>query len=191
MRRVLATPAVAAAPRAVADPRPVLDPLLARLLDEARAEGHARGLAEGHAAGHADGSAAALARLAELGQVVTAAVEGLARAVDAARADQADGVAELALAVAAHVLDREPSDQATTLVARVRGWLTAIDDGPVEIAVAVDDVDVLAAAVAGHEHVRVCADPTLAPGEARLAGPWASARLLHAARWDEVRQVLA
>jgi flagellar biosynthesis/type III secretory pathway protein FliH len=198
MSRVLHEPALRSAPRAVADIEPSLDPVVRAVIDRAAAAAYERGHREGREVGRREGRDA----VARLGEVVAKSAADLVAAVRSMRVEQATGTVDLATAIAAHVLDREPGDGGEALLGRVRSWLAEIDGGPVELAVSDVDAEVMATAVsaiaggidrsgaADGGGVTVVVDPTLVAGEARLTGAWSLAELSRAARWDEVRQVL-
>jgi flagellar biosynthesis/type III secretory pathway protein FliH len=104
------------------------------------------------------------------------------------REAEASRTVELALALARHVVDREPL-AAAEVADRVRRALAEIDDGPLEIAVHPDHVEEVSVALAG-EPVTVRSDATLALGEARVRGPWVSAELTFEAAFEALREAL-
>lgn len=187
MSRVLHRPGMAAAPRVVAPVEPALDPVLRELVDRAAAAAYERGLVDGRHAGREDGRR----ELADLGSALTRSIGELVAAVRAMKVEQAHGTVELATAIAAHVLDREPGDGAQALLARIRAWLAEVDDRPLRVGVNPADAAVVAGALAGQDGVEVLPDPQLAVGEARLTGAWSAAELLRAARWEQVHAALA
>lgn len=186
MSRVLSRPTLGRTPHTVAPVAPSQDPVVQQLVAAAAEQAYQRGVAEGRAQGHAEGRAT----VGELAAALGAAIGDVTTAVRAMRIEQADGTVDLATAVAAHVLDREPADEGRALLARVRQWLTEIDDGPLQLAVSAADADVVAAAVADRDDISIVVADGLGQGEARLVGRWARAELTRAARWDEVRRVL-
>ncbi len=97
---------------------------------------------------------------------------------------------DLACAIAASVLGREPSDGGAALAARLLDVLDAVDDEALTVTVAPAEAEIVATALAGTAGVEVRTDPRLAPGEARVAGRWASADLTRTALLAAVRDAL-
>lgn len=192
MSRVLHGPALHGAPRAVADIEPSLDPVVGAMVDRAAAEAYERG----HRAGRVVGWSEGRDEVELLAQAVAKGTADLVAAVRSMRIEQATGTIDLATAIAAHVLDREPGDAGQALLERVRAWLCEVDDGPLELTVSEVDAEVVSSAVATMTDVTdagpvtVVVDPRLGGGEARLSGPWSFAELTRAARWDEVQEAL-
>lgn len=186
MSRVLSRPTLVATPHVVAPVAPSQDPVVQQMVAAAAEQAYRQGVADGRAQGHAEGRAA----VGELAAALVAAVGEARNAVRAMRIEQAAGTVDLATAVAAHVLDREPGDEGRALLDRVRQWLAEIDDGPVQLAVSAADADVVAAAVGDRDDITVTVADGFHQGEARLTGRWSRAELTRAARWDEVCAVL-
>lgn len=185
-RRVLRQPSMGPELR-IATPDPaLLDPVVRARVEEAatraRAQGHAEGVAEGRRALLEDG-----ARLAE---AIRAGGAEAAERLAQARAARADEVVELALALARAVLDREPHDGGIALLRHVRAALEQIDDEPLTVRVSPADAAVVERGLADLHGIAVAADPSIAPGEGRISGPWAHADLRAAAALEALRDVL-
>lgn len=174
MSRLLHAPAVGDAARRLDAPAPVLDQATRDLLARAEADAFARGRAEGeHAATQAATAAAERTAQALAGAVAT--VDDHLRADATGRADE---VVTLARRLAEAVLGHELTEGGTALLDRVRAAVDALDHGPFTVHVAAGDHDLLAA----HRHALpsdavIEVDARLAPGEARISGPWSGADL--------------
>ncbi len=189
MSRVLATPGLAARRVELAAPGPALDPFTEGLLERETAAAYARGLADGAVRERERARSEAVDAAGRVLAGVEAVGASAAEQVHAVLVARAEEVTDLALAVAAAVLGREPHDGGTALAARVADALGQLDDPTLRVAVCPGDADVVAGAVAGSS-VAVVADASLAPGEARLAGEWARADLTREAIWATVEAVL-
>lgn len=174
-------PTVESARRRLAAPDPALDPFTRAQAEAAASAAYERGLADGAAAAAAAGERVAAA--------VAAAAERVVAELRAGRAAQAAADVDLAAALAEALLGREPDDGGKALLRRVREALAAVDDAPLRVWVHPSDEPFVAATVGGAE-VSVHADPGLAPGEARVSGPWAEVDLTRAAAWQTLRAVL-
>jgi flagellar biosynthesis/type III secretory pathway protein FliH len=185
LSRVLRRPILAHHARRLEAPEPRALPEEVRVLIEREVEAaYERGRAEGRR----EGRELAQAELETLDASIRRAIEaGLAR-LSAWREAEAARTVELALALARHVVDRE-SLTGAEVAERVRRALAAIDDGPLEVAVHPDQVEAVAAALAG-EPVTVRPEAALALGEARVEGPWASAELTFEAAFEVLREAL-
>jgi len=166
--------------------RAVHDPQVVAALQQAAAEAYARGRADG--ADEVRRSAAADAARAADG-LRAALADGL-QALRAHQAAAADDTLELACEIAANLLGREPSDGGAALAARLLDVLDAVDDEAVTVTVGPAEAETVAIALAGTAGVEVRTDPRLAPGEARVAGRWASADLTRTALLAAVRDAL-
>ncbi len=184
MSRVLRRPAVVGHARRLEVPGPGAMPEEVRALLEAE---RGEAFEQGRAAGLEEGRAAAAAEVGRLLEQIRAALQEGLEALDRWRASEADRVVDLALRIARHVLGREPVETAR-LIERIREALAAIDDAPLELSVHPGQVEPLREALSG---VTVRGDPSLAPGEARLAGPWSSADLTFEAACEVIREALA
>ena len=100
-------------------------------------------------------------------------------------------ITALALEIARAVVGREPHDGGIALVARVREALATVDDRPLHLGVAPEDVPALTQALADVDGLTVAPDPTLTPGEGRLHGRWAEADLTRGAAWLAIQRALA
>ena len=186
MSRVLHGPTLDGDPRIVAVVAPAVDPVVQTAIDQLVEDAYQQGYRAGRDAGRRDGRQ----EVGHLAATLDSALAATAAAVSAMRADQAAGVVELATAIAAHVLDREPGDEGRATLARIEAWLAEIDDGPVEIAVSPADAGTIAAALAGRGDVEVRVESALGQGEARLSGRWAHAELTRSARWADALEAL-
>lgn len=185
MSSVLRRPPVVAHPRRVEVPAPgALPAELAALLEAERRDAFERGRAAGFEEGRTAAAEAATRLLAELRTGLEEGIETLRRW----RVEEAGRVVDLALRIVRHVLGREPVE-ASTVLARVRQALEAIDDAPLELAVHPDHAPALREAL-DPTTVTVRGDASLAPGEARLRGPWSSADLTYDAACAAVLEVL-
>lgn len=186
MTRILHEPLLGPSARPMATIQPALDPALHSVVERAAQDAYQRGVADGRAAGRRETRDEA----ERLATSVQQSLAELTRAVRSMRIEHATGTVDLAMAIAAHVLDREPGDGGQALLQRVREWLSAIDDGPVQLTVSESDADVVTAMLTGRSDVDVVADRSLQQGEARLTGAWAHAELTRAARWLEVEEAI-
>ncbi len=184
MSKVLRRPAVVGHARRLEVPGPGAMPEEVRVLLEAE---RGEAFEQGRRAGLEEGRAAAAAEVGRLLEQIRAALQEGLEALDRWRASEADRVVELALRIVRHVLGREPVETAR-LIERVREALAAIDDAPLELSVHPGQVEPLGEALS---EVTVRGDPSLAPGEARLVGPWSSADLTFEAACEVIREALS
>lgn len=174
MSRLLHAPALGDAARRLAAPAPVLDQATRELLARVEADAFARGRAEGQRAAEQEAAAAA-------DRVNRALADAVATVTERVRADAAARAAEVvtvARQLAEAVLDHELASGGRALLDRVQAAVDALDHGPFTIHVATVDHDLLA----DHRHglpdgAVLEVDPRLAPGEARITGPWSGADL--------------
>lgn len=153
-------------------PRPVWDPATRDAVDLEVAAAQARGHAAGQIAGRRDAEQATARVVATLG----AALDTLHAEVVAQRAAAATADLAVVEAVLAAVLDVCPPAAATTVLDRVREAAALLDDDVLEVRLSPDDLAVVAGASLD-PRLRPIADPTLAPGDARVAGSWGRAEL--------------
>jgi flagellar biosynthesis/type III secretory pathway protein FliH len=185
LSRVLRRPVLTHRARRLEAPGPEAFPEGFReLLDREAGAAYARGRAEGLREGRELVRATLEDLRASLREEIQAGLERLS----VWREAEASRTVELALALARHVVDREPL-AAAEVADRVRRALAEIDDGPLEIAVHPDHVEEVSVALAG-EPVTVRSDATLALGEARVRGPWVSAELTFEAAFEALREAL-
>jgi flagellar biosynthesis/type III secretory pathway protein FliH len=182
--RRLTTPVVVSQPRVLGAPDPVLDEATRSVVEQLCADAYQRGCADGAARASAQAEAAATSLIAVV-QRVDAELHTVA-----ARAD-----IELALRIAAAVLDREPADDTVQLLGRIESAMAGIDDDPLVVHVSAKDLEPIATGVtawsANHgTQVQVVADPAVAPGEARVSGRWGHADLTRQGAWEAVAGVL-
>jgi flagellar biosynthesis/type III secretory pathway protein FliH len=183
LSRLLTHPQLGGTARELTAPEPALDPVVARMVEEAAAGGYRRGVEAGHAE-----AAAASARTTA---AVRAEVDRVVAELRATQLRETGELTRLACAIAEAVLGREPHDGGMTLLARVRDALHDLDDSPLELACHPDDVGFLEGGLADVAGLTLRADPGLAPGEARVTGPWSQAELTRAAAWEAIGEVLA
>lgn len=186
LSRVLRQPGLADA-HAVLGPDPAaVDPVVRESVEQASEAAFSRG----YEAGVAEGRRAALADSEDLAARLTSGAREAATTLQAARAEHAGAVLDLALEIARAVLGREPHDGGATLLERLRTVLTELDDAPLTVTVHPDDADAVARAVRDASELAVEADAGLRPGEARVRGPWSRAELTIDAALAAVREVL-
>ncbi len=127
--------------------------------------------------GEAEAREAARVQVEQLGRSLATALEDARRCAGLDRDAMVTAAAELAIAVAAVVLDREPHDGGASLLDRVRATLDQVEDPAPVVRVSAVDVDVATVALGDLRAVEVELDPTLQAGEARIEGGWARADL--------------
>lgn len=186
MSRVVRAAVVGTGPRRLAAvPPDQVDPVVRDLIAVARAEAHAQGLEEGHARGEAS----AAARVAQLTDAVTAALDEVRRAAQRVREESVSDAVELAFAIAAAIVTHEPHDGGAAVAARIQETLAQLEDPSPVVHVSAEDVAVVTAALADHRSV-VTSDPALGFGEARIRGGWADADLTRATAFAAIRREL-
>ncbi len=171
MTRRLSSPVLDRSPHLLGADRAVPDPQVVAALQRAAEEAYAQGRADG--ADEVRRSAAADAARAADG-LRAALADGLA-ALRAHQAEAADEAVDLACAIAASVLGREPSDGGAALAARLLDVLDAVDDEALTVTVAPAEAEIVATALAGTAGVEVRTDPRAWP-PARPASPGAGRR---------------
>ena len=168
------------------DPR-ILDPGVRAAIDQAAAGAYERGLA--------DGAAAERQRARELDDSVAGAITNqLAAATDELRGLQdaaAAAFVSAALELAEFVLGHAAHDGGSALEGRLSTALAAIADDRLVVTVAPDDHRRIDDALAGVADLAVSSDPSLSPGEARVAGRWARADLTRRAALDAAKEALS
>jgi flagellar biosynthesis/type III secretory pathway protein FliH len=183
---LLQAPAIHVTSRTLMAPDPTFDPSVTAAIEAA----YARGRMEGEAAGRAAGAAEAVEDARRAVAALQAALTQAVAACREARQLQSRDVVELAAAIAAVVIGREPSADTAALLDRVTTALDMLDDPSIVVAANPADVAALEAGLTGID-LRVTPDPSLLPGEARLVGRWATAELTREAGWAAVSEVLA
>lgn len=169
----------------VPDPTDI-DPVVRAHVEQATADAYEIGFREGMAAGRRE----AYTQADAIAEVIRDAARDAAARLAEARAARGAEVVELALAIAEQVIGHEPHDGGLVLIDRLQAALESLDDEPLRIMVHPEDAAAVERGVAGARHVRVEHDATLAPGEARVEGPWSRAELTFAGAMDVVRGVL-
>lgn len=171
MRRVLTSADVAATGRPLGSATPVLDAAGRAAVEQATAEAHARGVREGRAA--AAGEATAAADRAVAG--VRAALDQVLATLAEVRREALVADVTVAAEIARVVLGDVSGPSADELLRRVLDARSRLDDDTLVVEVAPADAEVLAGGLPTAVTVRP--DPSLRPGEARLAGRWGRADL--------------
>ena len=170
---------------AVPDPTDI-DPVVRAHVEQATADAYEVGFREGMAAGRRE----AYAEADHLAEVIREAARDAAVRLAEARSARAAEVIQLALAIAEQVIGHEPHDGGMVLVERLQSALEQLDDEPLRILVHPEDVGPVERGIVGARNVQVQADAALAPGEARVEGPWSRAELTFAGAMDIIREVL-
>jgi flagellar biosynthesis/type III secretory pathway protein FliH len=155
----------------------------AELVEQARAEGFEAGRSEGFAAGRAD-MEGAISR-------VEAALRTAVRDLNRHRAEAVSETIDAALEVASFIVGRLPADESAALVARIQEAITGLDDEDMVVTVHPQDWDAVSELVRLPNGVTMQRDPSLRPGEGRVAGRWATAELTREAALDVAREVLS
>ncbi len=163
-----------------------LDPELAAHVTKLVAQAHTAG----HLAGRAEGERAAMERADQLARSVALAVGEIEHVLERDRQAATGGIVELAVAIAETVIGRTPHDGGAAVVARIADALDHLDERPLTVRVAEDDLSAVRAAAEGLDDVVVQADASLSPGEARVSGAWSHADLTRAAAWAAIQRML-
>jgi flagellar biosynthesis/type III secretory pathway protein FliH len=161
--------------RVLSAPAPVLDPATAQTLEREVAAAREQGRREGEQAGRAAGEQAAR----DAAAAVASALDALHAEVVAQRQAATTASLQLAVELAADVLERTPPDDARTLLARVEEAADALDDPSLDVRLHPDDLAALDGAGID-ARLQLVADPGQAPGEARIVGTWGGAELTRA-----------
>jgi flagellar biosynthesis/type III secretory pathway protein FliH len=168
----------------VSDPL-LLDPSWQQMLDEARAEAHRAGFEEGRRAAREQFAAEA-----------SVAAEAVQRAVDSAfdemrrlKEEAASSLLTTALELLGRIVGDLPVDPAH-LVGRIRAALDELDSPRLEVRVASNMADLVAAGLADDDRVTVAPDPALGDGEARIVGDWCDADLTLSTALSVLREVV-
>lgn len=182
MNRVIRNASLAAAPAYGNGGLQFVDDSTAELIDRVRAEAFEAGRREGFAAGRAD-------------------VQGSVARVDGALRDAVGNLAELraaaidetltvALEIAEFVVGKLPPDEGRALATRIADAVANLDDENIIVAIHPQDWDTVAELVRLPNGVTIRRDPALRPGEARIAGRWATAELTREAALQVAREAL-
>lgn len=156
------------------------------LIASAGAEAFERGRNEGRRQGLAEAAAQAEALA---GPVAAALRGGLDELRQQRQADHADLVA-LAVAVARAVTEGDVRPAGQAVLDDVCRALDGLDDTPLTVLAHPGDAAFLVSGLGSRPGVLVVPDPALAPGDARIRGPWARADVTRAARWAAVGEAL-
>lgn len=160
----------------------LVDEATTRLIENAADEAYERGLREGRRRG--------IAELHLAADGLRTAVGVGAGEIRRAHADNAAEVVDLAIEIARFVIGAAPPLDGVVLRQRIAEALTALDGRNLTVAVSAHDRDAIAQSLAGSVGLEVTTDPDLAPGEARLSGPWGSADLTREIALDAARSAL-
>ena len=161
--------------RLLGAPEPTLDPATAAVVERETASAYARGLAEGQRAGRE----AAVEQTTRAVGAITASIAALHEEVASQRGTATAAALDLARELAGEVLGRTAPDEALVVLERVREAADALDDVPLEVRLHPDDHAALQGAPV-EPRLRLVADTSVAPGEARLVGAWGGAELTRA-----------
>lgn len=165
------------------DGKAFVDDWMAELLDQARAEAFEAGRREGFESGRADVEGA----VARIDGALRNAIRDLARY----RAEAVAETIDAALQVAEFVIGEAPVDGGSALAARIGEAVDALDDEHLTVAVHPGDWDAVSGMIRLPAGVSIERDPSLRPGEARIAGRWATADLTRDAALAVAREVLS
>ncbi|MCP4309134.1 MAG: hypothetical protein GY926_16375 [bacterium] len=159
-----------------------VDDSTADLIEQARAEAFAEGRSEGFAAGRSDMDGA----ISRIDSALRIAVTELTQI----RHEAVNETIEAAFDVAAFVIGQAPADDGEAVAARIDEAITALDEETMTIAIHPQDWDAVSSKVRLPNGVSMERDPSLRPGEARIAGRWATAELTREAALEVAREVL-
>jgi flagellar biosynthesis/type III secretory pathway protein FliH len=182
LSRVIHNATIATPPAFGRDGLEFIDASTADLVDRARAEAFDAGRREGFAAGKAEVQGA-------VGRLESAVRDAVRRLGDLRAAD-IEQTLSVALEIASFVVGRLPPDEGGTLARRISDAVSKLDDENVVVAVHPQDWDAVRDGVRLPNGVTMERDPSLAPGEARVAGRWATAELTREAALQVAREVL-
>lgn len=182
MSRVIHNATIATLPAFGRDGLEFVDASTADLIERARTEAFEAGRREGFAAGRADVQGAA-GRL-------EGAVRDAVRRLGELRAADIDQTLAVAVEIAGFVVGRLPPDEGGALADRISDAVSRLDDEDIVVAIHPQDWDAVRDAVRLPNGVTMERDPSLAPGEARIAGRWATAELTREAALQVAREVL-
>lgn len=184
MSRVIRNAAVATATPAFGrNGLQFVDDRTADLIEQARAEAFETGRREGFASGRSDMEGA----ITRIDGALRNAVGQLVQI----RADAVEETIDAAFDVAAFVVGQAPHDDGGAVAARIRDAVGALDDEAMVITIHPQDWDVVSSLVRLPNGVTMERDPSLRPGEARIAGRWATAELTRDAALEVAREVLS
>lgn len=173
------------APRLLEGPEAALDDATLAVLDAAVADAERRAYAAGHAAGHRDAT-----------EAVERATNAVSTRIDtflSQLANHREALVEASFVLgrraARAVLDDTPPAQAQQVLDRALDAVRHLDDDRLELRMHPDD-----AAVVGRgsvdQRLTIVDDPSIASGEARITGQYASLDLTRSALLDSAMDVL-
>lgn len=166
----------------LAAPQPLLlDADWAQVLDEARQEAYQ----EGHDAGVTDGAQRIRELTRELGDALDAAVAAVQVQIEVVKSEWSARLLNSAVDLAEQLVGGTAPNR-EMLMSRLEKALADLDSPLLEVSVCPDDLETVAAAL-DDSRTRVVADPSLAPGEARIVGDWCDADLTWKTMFDVVR----
>lgn len=181
-----------------AGPSPAIEPVgpwaadVDRVLAEARRQGFAQGQAEGFAAGQAAANAELDRRRTRLAQATDGALDSLRLREEEVESRLLIEVAELALDVAAAILDREVAtavDPGAEAIARCLSLVP--ESGELVARLHPADADTLGEVVGLlHRELRVVADPSIQQGDAIVTVDASTIDARRASALERVRELL-
>jgi flagellar biosynthesis/type III secretory pathway protein FliH len=144
-------------------------------------------VADGRRAAEADG----LAAMPRVAAAIDQAVTGLGEALAERAAADADTLVGFATEIARWILGRELDSDPAAVLGRIEAALVGLSvNGRLIVRVAPEAVELVSRWAEGRD-ADVIGDPSLTPGEARLAGGAASADLTWAQAFSRVREAFA
>jgi flagellar biosynthesis/type III secretory pathway protein FliH len=159
---------------------------LSNLVGDTFSEAYDRGKRDGRIEGAKASDAAAIA----LGTAIQGAIDAALVDLRSLQHERVSFLIAEAVAIAEFVVGRELSSDNESLIPRIEAALEALDDEPLTVHVAPQDVEVVGRALGANPTATVSADPELRPGEARVSGPWADADLTMRAAIETAREAL-
>jgi flagellar biosynthesis/type III secretory pathway protein FliH len=182
LNRVIRNASVTAPPAFGSAGLEFVDASTADLIERVRAEAFEAGRREGYAAGAAE-MKGTVAR-------VDGALRDAVRRLAEHRAADVMQTLDIALEIAEFVVGELPPDQGQALARRIADAVSSLDDEDIIVAIHPQDWDAVSQSVRLPNGVTMQRDPSLRPGEARIAGRWASADLTREAALQVAREAL-
>lgn len=185
MPEVITSPTAAGQPHRLAAPQPHLDAVTQRLMDDEVAKSAERA----YATGFVEGRAAGRQEIEQLAATIGSQLSAVHRDLLSLRTQAVDVHLDVAVQLAATVLDASPPPPAVVTVGRIRDALTVVD-GAITIAVSPDDAAEITNLLRSDGH-DITVDPSLTAGEARVTGPHGGALLTRPQLLAAARDVAA
>lgn len=161
-----------------------------RLLSSANEDTFSDAYERGKEDGIAEGQRASDRAIEALGRQIVGAFEASLEELRTLQHERTSFLVSEAIAIAEFIAGRDLSETAARLIPRIEQALGVIDDAPLSVHVASADADAVRQSVDGRSDISVVEDPALAPGDARISGPWVEADLTMQAAVDAVREAL-